>query len=302
MNRKEDVFVSAVVYLSDESDNINQFTDKLIEKLAERFKHYEIIIVNDCCMHQQKFLNDYINELKDNNITIVDMSLKQGIEAVMRSGIDVAIGDFVYEFDTLEYDFEKDVIWESYLKAIEGNDIVSVEIINNSFSRKLFYKLFNKYSKSSYDIHASVFRLVSRRAINRVLALNMNCEFRQAVYSACGLKNGIIEYSGTASSKKSRSIMLAIDSFVLYTDVPKKIGMYSIKLMLFLMTIGLIFGITNIVHPLNWIGTLMSWIILVGVADIVACLVVILSYVRLIYNKSTDGENYLIEDVRKIQR
>ena len=239
MIKKESVFISAVLYLSDYANDAEKFTRNLIDGLKTYFQHYEVIIVNDCCTKQDSFLEEILPSFGDCTITIVHMSVKQGIEACLRAGLDVSIGDFVFEFDTLEVIFERNLLWDAYQKALKGNDIVSVEPKNNVLSRRLFYKLFNMYSNADYDINASAFRLVSRRAINRVLNLNMNSAFRQAVYASCGLINSLIEYKGSASPRKARGLSLAIDSFLLYTDISKKICTVSIFLLLVLFVMGI---------------------------------------------------------------
>lgn len=302
MSKKESVFVSAVVYLSDNSKNVCSFIDNLILRLGDRFKHYEIVIVDDCCKYQDDFLQNYLKKTDNRFLTVIHMSVKQGIESCMRAGIDTAIGDFVYEFDTLEYEFDKELIWAAYQKAIEGNDIVSVEIVNNSLSRKIFYKLFNKYSLSEYEIHATVFRLVSRRAINRILYLNLNCQFRQAVYASSGLKNGRLYYNGNASKTKARGISLAIDSFILYTDLPRKICMNSLRLIAVLGIAGVILFALNCILMNSLILQILIGIIFLGVVDSIVCLVTLISYARLILNGAIEGKNYLIEDIQKVQR
>lgn len=302
MSKKEDVFVSAVVYLSDNSENVCSFVDDLILHLEERFQHYEIVVVDDCCKYQVSFLDDYIRKTSNKFLTIIHMSVKQGIEACMRAGIDTAIGDFIYEFDTLEYEFDKDLIWKAYQKAVEGNDVVSVEIVNNSLSRKIFYKLFNKYSLSEYEIYATVFRLVSRRAVNRVLSLNINCEFRLAVYASSGLKNGRLYYSGNASKTKSRGISLAIDSFILYTDLPRRMCLNSLRLVAIFGIVGIILLILNCILINPVIMQILAGITFLCILDSIVCLVILIYYARLILNGAIEGKNYLVEDIQKVQR
>lgn len=295
MNKKESVFISAVLYLSDFANDAETFTRNLIDSLKSYFDHYEIIIVDDCSTKHKKFLKDILPDLSgDNTITVVHMSVKQGIELCLRAGLDVSIGDFVFEFDTLDMNFDKNLLWDVYQKALTGNDVVSVEPKHNIVSRRLFYKAFNKYSKADYDINASAFRLVSRRAINRVLELNMNGAFRQAVYASCGLKNSRIEYKGTASPRKARGIGLAIDSFLLYTDISKKVCSVSLIMALVLLVVGIlglsVEGLTN----------LFSISVLLGLAVLICDVTLLLYYSSLILKEK--NAKYLISNIEKIQK
>ncbi len=293
MNKKESVFISAVFYLSDFANDAEKFTRNLLDSLKTYFEHYEVIIVDDCSTKHERFLKEVLPSLADSTITVVHMSVKQGIEACLRAGLDVSIGDFVFEFDTLEMVFEKSLLWDVYQEALKGNDVVSVEPKQNNISRGLFYKLFNKYSNADYDINASAFRLVSRRAINRVLELNMSSAFRQAVYASCGLQNSRIEYKGSASPRKARGLSLAIDSFLLYTEFSKQVCAISL-IILFVFAVA---GITGLATGLSWMfGASM----LAGVFLILVDVVFLLYYARLILKEKET--KYLINNIEKIQK
>lgn len=294
MIKKESVFISAVLYLSDYAKDVEKFTRNLLDGLREYFQHYEVIIVNDCTIKHENFLKEVLPTLADNTITVVHMSVIQGIEACLRAGLDVSIGDFVFEFDTLDFIFEKKLLWDVYQEALKGNDVVSVETKNNSFSRKMFYNLFNKCSNAKYDINASAFRLVSRRAINRVLELNMSSSFRQAVYASCGLKNSRVEYKGSASPKKARDFNLAIDSFLLYTDLGKKVRNFAIFLNGLLLILGIV---SSFVLRLGWLYKLT---ITFSITLAVMCLILTLNYLC-ISLKSKDNK-YLISSIEKVQK
>lgn len=299
MKKKEANFVSAVVYTSDESRNIEKFLKQLIDGLDAHFQHFEIILVDDCCKKNREVIDAFCTTVeRAKMITVVRMSIKQGIETCLRAGLDVSIGDFVFEFDTLDFDFSTELLWNVYKSAIEGNDIVSVVTKHNSMSRKLFYKLFNNYSYSDYDINATLFRLVSRRAINRVLTLKMDCSFRQAAYASCGLKNSDVEYDGRANSKKERGMNLAIDSFLLYTSIPQKVCVLLFICLLFMSAIG-IGGMMLFVF-----FDCMAFVSIFGIslmADIIIIFFMIfmgINYAKLILKGNSN--TYLIESIEKV--
>uniref|UniRef100_UPI00325FE826 hypothetical protein n=1 Tax=Clostridium sp. NkU-1 TaxID=1095009 RepID=UPI00325FE826 len=43
----------------------------------------------------------------------------------MNAGVDLAIGDFIYEFDNLLVEYDQDLIWKVYQRSLQGYDIVS---------------------------------------------------------------------------------------------------------------------------------------------------------------------------------
>lgn len=300
MNKKETTFISAVVYLSDDSKNADIFIGKLLSSLKKFFLHYELIVVDDCCKNQKAVLQKLLPDESNNMITVVHMSVGQGVEACLTAGMDVSIGDFVFEFDSVEFSFSDKLLWRVYEKALEGNDIVSVETTCNSFSRKLFYSIFNKFSDSIYDIYASAFRLVSRRAINRILDLNISSSFRQAMYSSCGLKNARIEYNGKASSKKSRSFNLAIDSFLLYTKIPQLICSLSIKALSLILIISILVTGIKIFYTFSSFNIIFHILFILGISIIGFNTVLNLYYNRLILKES--NKKYLFESIEKVQK
>ena len=43
----------------------------------------------------------------------------------MNAGVDLAIGDFVFEFDTVCMDYKTELLMQVYRRSLEGFDIVS---------------------------------------------------------------------------------------------------------------------------------------------------------------------------------
>ena len=64
-------------------------------------------------------------------VNIVHMSFYHGLESAMNAGRDLAIGDFVYEFDNMILENEKQIILDIYDKCINGFDIVSASCKEN---------------------------------------------------------------------------------------------------------------------------------------------------------------------------
>lgn len=54
------------------------------------------------------------------SISIVNLSYFHGVEVAMNAGMDLAIGDFVFEFDKTILDFDKDVVMKIYRRSLEG--------------------------------------------------------------------------------------------------------------------------------------------------------------------------------------
>ena len=58
---------------------------------------------------------------------------------------------------------------------------------SNKLSSKLFYRLYNSTSAED-KLYPETFRIISRRAWNRIKSLSISIPYRKALYLNCGLK------------------------------------------------------------------------------------------------------------------
>ena len=188
MMLKDNNFISAVVYLHNDGARAVEFCRTVAAELDANFKQYELVVVDDACT------DDTVKQLRawgreqDAPLTILHMSIYHGLEDAMNAGLDAAIGDYVYEFDSTELCYAPPLIMQAYRAALDGNDIVSVCPRTVRGGSSLFYKVFNAHSQSAYRLRTDAFRLVTRRAINRVHASSTHLPYRKAAYAASGLR------------------------------------------------------------------------------------------------------------------
>ena len=144
INREKN-FVSCIIYIHNAQDHIESFLSMIIGVMEDNFENSEIICVND---HSDDKSTDVIKEVSgrasSTGISIVNLSYFHGLEAAMNAGMDLAIGDFVFEFDKPVMDFEPDVIMQVYRHSLTGFDIVSASSDRKQrMSSGLFYFLFD---------------------------------------------------------------------------------------------------------------------------------------------------------------
>ena len=166
VENKESNFISAVAYLHEEAALVKPFLQQVCGALAGRFRQFEVIVVNDASRDGSV---EAVREFVQSSpwtmpVTVVNMSVYQGIELCMNAGIDLAIGDFVFEFDTLELPDDPAFLDAAYDTALTGYDIVSVCPQKNrrGFS-SLFYGVFNRFSRSRYAIGTDLFHVLRDR-------------------------------------------------------------------------------------------------------------------------------------------
>lgn len=303
MNVKEKNFISAVVYLHNDGARAVEFCRAASAELDAHFAQYELVVVDDACT------DDTVEQLRAWGreqaapLTILRMSMYHGLENAMNAGLDAAIGDYVYEFDSTELCYPAELIIKAYQTALQGSDIVSVCPRTVRGGSSLFYKVFNAHSQSAYRLRTDAFRLVTRRAINRVHASSAHLPYRKAAYAASGLKMTDLEFDGRLTVKSKGRFNLALDSLALYTNAGFKASMTITLCMLVLALAELVYTLVVFAtgHPVaGWTTTM--FVITVGFAGLFAVLTIVVKYLSLLLELTFKQQKYLVESIEKLQK
>lgn len=313
LKEKEHNFISAVVYVHNNEKNIAAYIKVLYQYFETNFHKFEIIFADDASEDASvKQIKKTIKENAYKNVSLVTMGIFQGREAAMEAGLSLSIGDYVYEMDwidVLDPEHYDEILMQAYKTALSGYDIVSVasEKAKDS-ATSFFYKVFNRYSVSRQYLTYERFRLVTRRAINRVNTLNQDIIYRKALYAACGLRLKTIDNNPIKKPKKTEKIIrsntnsLAVNTLLVYTS--------------FFQKIVLVFNIITIsACILFWIATLLSLVLkqhvsaflltgtlfTTGIAIVNGGLYIILQYCILLSNLIVKNKKYTIESVNKLE-
>ena len=303
MMNKEKNFVSAVVYLHNDGTRAAEFCALLVQELEAHFDQYELVAVDDACTDDTVPLLRQFAATMAKPLTILHMSLYQGLEAGMNAGLDAAIGDYVYEFDSTRHPYEPSMVFAAYQTALKGNDLVSVCPSRTTGGSGLFYKVFNASSHSAYKLRTDAFRLVTRRAINRVHASSEHLPYRKAAYAASGLKMADLEFDGVLPNTEQGRWNLAMDSLALYTDAGFKASTGITMFMMILALAELLYTVVVFAtgHPIEgWTTTML--VLTVGFAGLFAVLTILVKYLSLLLDLTFKKQKYLVESIEKIQK
>lgn len=303
VNAKEKNFVSAVVYLHNDGPRGVEFCQAVAAQLDAHFAQYELVAVDDACSDDTvTALRAWAKE-QTAPVTILHMSLYHGLENAMNAGLDAAIGDYVYEFDSTAMPYPADLIWEAYRTALQGSDIVSVCPDSTRRGSGLFYRIFNANAHSPYQLRTDAFRLVTRRAINRVHATSAHLPYRKAAYAACGLKMADLVFDGRMTEKQAGRFNLAMDSLALYTDAGFKasmgitLGMLALALAELCYTLLVFFTGRPVA---GWTTTM--FVLTLGFAGLFAVLTIVVKYLSLLLELTFKKQKYLVESIEKLQK
>ena len=314
MSTKDSKFVSAVIYLHNDEAHVLPFLKMITETLDKYFGTYELIFVNDASTDGStaKICDFFENcESSGDMVSIVQMSHPQGLEASMNAGRDAAIGDFVFEFDDLYVDYEPELLYTIYRRALEGYDIVSAgSDAKIKWTSGLFYRIYNRVSGADVKIGPETFRILTRRAINRVKTIGQYIPYRKAVYMNCGLKTDKVIYHSTDKDgsltkhfNRMERTSLAIDSFIYFTDLLEKVSM-TISGIFIILT--LVVGVDLLIEYLGH-DTVEGWLSIMGFMSfgfmgIFILLTIILKYISVLLNLEFRKQRYMISGVEKVIR
>lgn len=309
---KEKKFVSVVIYLHNMEKQLDLFLDQVLPIVNDNFEKMEIIFVDDACEDgTMELLHSYIERNSiDAMVNVIHMSFYHGLESSMNAGRNLAIGDFVFEFDDMIIDYSLDVIMDIYRKMVEGYDIVAASSdCKKPITSRLFYDCFNKTSRCPGAIGQETFRIISRRAINRIKTSSPYIPYRKAAYVNSGLKTAVLSYQSKDKRCRIRNkknvrdrMSLALDSFIYFTNAMERLSAI-ISVIFLTITVGMgiyiLADVLDATRPTEGWPSMMGFIA-VGFFGIFALLTIILKYLSVMLNLIFKKQQYMVEDIEKI--
>lgn len=312
MVNKEQNFVSAIIYVHNAENRIKEFLETVIAVFEKNFEHAEIICVNDASNDNSvTMIKESVTFSSTCSISVINMSYFHGLEMAMKAGIDLSIGDFVFEFDNTYLDFDSQIIMDIYQRALQGYDIVSASAKRKEkFTSKLFYKAFERYTDLSYKMSTESFRVLSRRVLNRVEAMNKTIPYRKIAYANCGLKTDNLKYDvvhqvnwTNDEKEKSYRISLAVDSLILFTEMGYSFAKMMTVLMM-CMSIAMLFYslfIYTTAHPVaGWTTTILF--LSIAFFGLFGILTIVIKYLQLLIDLIFKRKQYTFESVEKLTK
>ncbi|WP_035771421.1 glycosyltransferase [Butyrivibrio sp. FCS006] len=305
-------FVSVVAYLCNAEESVENFIENVMGQSERLFEKCELVLVNDASNDGslEKVKAYFETHPANFMVSIVKLATRQGLETAMNAGRDLAIGDFIFEFDDMFVDYDMSVIGDAFEECLKGNDVVSVSADTRiKLSSKLFYHVYNRFSGAQNPIGNETFRLLSRRAVNRVKAMGVYIPYRKAVYMNSGLKVSGIRYTpvtgrearGEHSVKKKRA-GLAVDSFIYFTNVMEKVSL-GISVVFFIVALCVVIYVAQSYFmdehlESGWVSVM--GFLSIGFLGIFSLLTIVLKYLSVLVNLVFKQQRYLVEDVEKI--
>ena len=304
--------ISIVFSFKNEEKNIPELIDRTTKALT-KFSHwnYELIFVNDNSTDNSEQI--LIKLQKDYPIDIINMSRTYGVGPCVIAGFRHSKGDAIVYMDSDLQDPPE--LIEKLIKEHEsGADVVHTvrtkrlgESSIKMFVTNLAYKIINFVSDIPLPVNAGDFKLISRRALDKILELK---EFRPYIrgLSVCvGFKQTIVHYirEPRASGQSQFSLLSSgpvnefITGLTAYSLKPLYVG---IVLGFFSIFISLLLIIHTFYSKFNGLTALGSASILIAISFFSGMILftqgIIGIYIARIFEQVRGRKKYVIEDVK----
>lgn len=307
--QKEKNYVSLVIYVRNNESVIAsqiQILDKLFSSV---YQNFEFILVNDASDDASIQSVKDISKSLNGTVTVLNLSYVHGIEMAMIAGQKLAIGDYVFELDTLNVDYDFEKLIDLYRESQKGYDIVSLSPNKKaSLANRIFYGLLEKSSLLKMKLYTETARVISRRAINRVGILNTSVNYRKATYHYCGLPTGYLFYTPNKASEYNNlsfgtKFNLAYEIMMRYSHIASTISIglslffFVFSIFMVLFVIGSYVVVRNIAS--GWTTTMMF--LTISFSGLFLVLSMILKYLDMLIRERSINKNYVYDGIEQIK-
>lgn len=302
--------LSLVVPLFNERPMLPLFFERVLPVLATLDLHWEIVLIDD---GSDDGSAQYIRTIVDRTpgIRLIRLSRNFGKEAAMTAGLEHARGDAVIVLDADLQDPPEQIpamveCWQS------GVDVVLMqrrsragETAFKRWSAHLFYRLLNRTSRTNIPVDTGDFRLMSRKAVNALLALKERNRFMKGLFAWIGMPTQVIQYdrepraAGETKWDYTGLVGLALEGLTSFSVSPLR---WATLIGLIAASMGAIFGLWIVVKALmlgdatSGYPSLVAIISFLGGIQLVS-VGIVGEYVGKTYMESKQRPVYLTEEV-----
>ena len=304
--------VSIVFSFRNEEKNIKELINRVDAafKKVESYK-YELIFVNDDSNDSSEQILESLQE--SYKIKIINMSRNFGVGPCVLAGFKHASGDCVVYLDSDLQD-PPEIIPKLLIEFENGNDVVHTvrekrlgESSTKLFFTKLAYKIINGLSDINLPIEAGDFKLISKRALQKILSQKEFRPYIRGLSVWVGYKQSFVYYTREAraygKSKFSLFSQGPINEFI------NGVTSYSLKPLyvgIFLGFFSLLTSILLIVYALftkfNGLAVPGTTGILIAISFFSGILLFTLGlmgiYIARIFEQTRGREKYIIKEIK----
>ena len=301
--------ISVVIPVRDEEKNIPELVARLFSTINRMGKTFEFVFVTDINKDNTvNLLAEYSD--KHQNIKTIRLSNSFGQHVAVMAGFDHCNGNYIVCMDGDLQDFPEDIPL-LYNKILEGYDVVYAikEKKNDNFLRNISSKVFNGLMNYMSDINissnSSMFRIISRKALEKIiqfreyeLSLTYVFSFINLPTSTVNVRSGIRQQGKTKYSL-FKLMSFALSSLLSFSRKPLRVisglGIVMSLLSFIYFAIVLYQYFSMKTEILGW-TTIMVTITLIGGIQLLS-IGIIGEYIGRMYMQTKNRPLYIIEKI-----
>jgi dolichol-phosphate mannosyltransferase len=271
---------------------------------------YEIVLVNDGSRDGSWRIMRELSE-RDHHLLAVNLSRNHGHQLALTAGLDLCRGDKIFIVDADLQDPP-----ELLGPMIERMDQDAADVVygvrrsragETAFKRATahgFYRLLSRATEVDIPLDAGDFRLMSRRALDALLAMPEQARFIRGMVAWIGFRQVPFAYdraerhAGETKYPLSKMLRFALDALTGFSSAPLKLASHAGLL----LSLGSLLIIAYIAyaflagHSIQGWTSLMLVVVILGAVQMFV-LALMGEYIGRLYNEAKDRPLYIVQDI-----
>ena len=271
---------------------------------------YEIVLVNDGSRDRSWDIMKSLAE-RDPRVTAVNLSRNHGHQLALTAGLDLCAGDKVLIIDADLQDPPELLGAMIETMQREGADVVygvrKSRKGETAFKRATahgFYRLLSNATEVDIPLDAGDFRLISRRALDVLLAMPEQARFIRGMVAWIGFRQVPILYdreerfAGETKYPFRKMLRFALDALTGFSSAPLKLASHAGLILSFgsvLIVLYIIYAWLAGRNVAGWTSLMLVVVILGAIQMFVLALMG--EYIGRLYNEAKRRPLYIVQDI-----
>ena len=304
--------LSVITPAYNEEESIDNLHSRLTRILTrdglEKGYDYELILINDGSRdHTLEKIKNLATT--DPKVRYISFSRNFGKEAAMLAGLTYCNGDFAIIMDS-DLQHPPELIPDMMVESLKGFDQVIAKRTRQgdkkgrTFLSKFYYRLVNHFIDVKLEDGVGDFRLLSRKAIDALVAMKEYTRFSKGLFAWIGFNSTTIEYenvqreAGETKWNLRSLVHYAADGVMSFNDKPLRVSFYIGGLITFLGVIYVLYSLLRVlIVGIETPGyfTVISAILITGGVQLLS-IGILGEYIGKIYYEVKGRPHFLVQE------
>jgi dolichol-phosphate mannosyltransferase len=271
---------------------------------------YEILLVNDGSRDSSWPIMQKL-AAKDSRVVAINLSRNHGHQLALTAGLDLCRGDIILIIDADLQDPPELLADMLEVMRTDGADVVygvrRSRRGDTAFKRATahgFYRLLSRATEVDIPLDAGDFRLMTRRALDALLAMPEQARFIRGMVAWIGFRQVALPYdrqerfAGETKYPLGKMIRFALDALTGFSSAPLKLASHAglaLSAGSLLLLVYIAFGWMSGRSIPGWASLMLVVVILGAVQMFVLALMG--EYIGRLYNEAKRRPLYIVQDI-----